>query len=96
MTSSTVDLVVWSLLNKSNIRLIYEHCLFLLVSLRFGGGPESLSDQITMMESMLLRELDIELRVLPEEVELVIDATIHTKHGLWWKTSKMKLLCQLY
>ena len=42
--------------------------------------------------SVLPQKSDIELWVSPEDVELVIDATIHTKYGLWCKTLKLRLI----
>lgn len=57
--------------------------------LPFGGGPRKcVGDQFALLEStvalaLLLRKFDVELRGLPDEVEMVTGATIHTKNGLW-------------
>ncbi|GJP50872.1 hypothetical protein CLOM_g10026 [Closterium sp. NIES-68] len=57
--------------------------------LPFGGGPRKcVGDQFALMEStvalaMLLRRFDVRLDGPPEDTEMVMGATMHTKAGLW-------------
>ncbi|CAI5478948.1 unnamed protein product [Closterium sp. Yama58-4] len=57
--------------------------------LPFGGGPRKcVGDQFALMEStvalaMILRHFNVRLDGPPEDTEMVMGATMHTKSGLW-------------
>ncbi|CAI5530571.1 unnamed protein product, partial [Closterium sp. Naga37s-1] len=57
--------------------------------LPFGGGPRKcVGDQFALMEStvalaMILRRFNVRLDGPPEDTEMVMGATMHTKSGLW-------------